>query len=268
MIGFTFPGLPELSSAHGGEIDALIGYVHYLMFALFVGWGAFFLYLLVRFRRKRNPRADYRGLQTHATSYVEIGVAVAEAILLIGFSIPLWSARVDALPPEDEAVVARVIAEQFAWNVHYPGPDGLFGSARVELVDTQTNPLGLDPRDPAGSDDVVVLNQLHLPAGRPAILHLSSKDVIHAVGFPEMRVKQDAVPGLTIPVWFTPTMTTAELRERTGRADANYEIVCNQLCGIGHYRMKGYLTVETEDEFAAWLESQAPSEGGGDDFWG
>ena len=268
MIGTSFPGLPELASAHGGEIDQLIGYIHWLVFALFFAWGAFFLYLLVRFREKRNPRADYRGLQTHASSWAEIGVAVAEAILLIGFSIPLWSARVDALPPEDEAVVARVIAEQFAWNVHYPGPDGLFGSAKVELVDPQTNPIGLDYRDPAAADDVVSLNQLHLPVGRPAILHLSAKDVIHSLGVPEMRIKQDAIPGLTIPVWFTPTLTTAELRQKTGRADAHYELVCNQLCGIGHYRMKGYLTVETEEEFQAWLASQAPGEGGGDDFWG
>ncbi|HEX6203511.1 MAG TPA: cytochrome c oxidase subunit II, partial [Thermoanaerobaculia bacterium] len=72
----------------------------------------------------------------------------------------------------------------------------------------------------------------------------------------------------TIPVWFTPTLTTAELREKTGRADAQYELVCNQLCGIGHYRMKGYLTVETEEEFQAWLASRAPVEGAGDDFWG
>jgi cytochrome c oxidase subunit 2 len=264
-----FPGLPELASAHGGEIDELIAYVHWLMFALFFAWSAFFLYLLVRFRRKRNPTADYRGLRTHASSYAEIGVAVAEAILLIGFSIPLWSARVDALPPEDEAVVVRVIAEQFAWNVHYPGPDGLFGTTSVDLVDTQTNPVGLDRRDPVAADDIVVLNQLHLPVGRPTILHLSSKDVIHSVGFPEMRVKQDAIPGLTIPVWFTPTVTTAEIRQRTGRDDYQYEIVCNQLCGIGHFRMKGYMTIETEEEFAAWLASQAPAEGdGGDDFWG
>jgi cytochrome c oxidase subunit II len=83
-----------------------------------------------------------------------------------------------------------------------------------------------------------------------------------------MRIKQDAIPGLTIPVWFTPTVTTAEIRERTGRDDYQYEIVCNQLCGIGHYRMKGYMTIETEEEFEAWLESQAPVEGGGDDFWG
>lgn len=264
----TFPGLPELASAHGGEIDSLIGYVHWLMFALFFAWGAFFLYLLVRFRQKRNPRADYYGLRTHATSYAEIGIAVAEAILLIGFSIPLWSARVDALPPEDEAVVARVIAEQFAWNVHYPGPDGLFGTTRVELVDPQTNPIGLDQADPASADDVVTLNQLHLPVGRPAILHLSAKDVIHSLGVPEMRIKQDAMPGLTIPVWFTPTLTTAELRQQTGRPDAQYELVCNQLCGIGHYRMKGYLTVETEEEFQAWLASQAPAAGAGDAFWG
>ena len=263
-----FPGLPELASAHGGELDQLTGYIHWLMIALFVGWGLLFLYLLARFRQKRNPRADYYGLRTHASSWAEIGVAVAEAVLLVGFSIPLWSARVDALPPEDEALTVRVVAEQFAWNVHYPGPDGLFGATRADLVDTQTNPIGLDPADPVGRDDVVSLNQLHLPVDRAVLIHLSSKDVIHSFGLPEMRVKQDAIPGLTIPVWFTPTVTTAAMRQRTGRDDFEYEVVCNQLCGLGHYRMKGFLTVETAEEFAAWLASKAAPEGGGDAFWG
>jgi cytochrome c oxidase subunit 2 len=271
MMATLFPGLPELASAHGGELDRLNGYIHWLMILMFIGWGLFFAFLLVRFRRKRNPRADYHGLRTHASQYAEIGVALAEAVLLIGFSIPLWSARVDALPPEDEALTVRVVAEQFAWNVHYPGADGLFGATRVELVDPQTNPVGLDPQDPVGRDDIVSLNQLHLPVGRPVVLHLSSKDVVHSFGLPEMRVKQDAIPGLVIPVWFTPTVTTAEMRERMGDEAYTYEIVCNQLCGIGHYRMKGYLTVETPEEFAAWLASQAAPAGdggGGGDFWG
>lgn len=263
-------GLPELASAHGADLDHVNVLVHWLMAVIFVPWTAFFIFLLVRFRRGRNPKADYHGLKTNASSWLEGGVALAEAILLIGFSIPLWSQRVDAFPAEDEATVVQVVGEQFAWNVHYPGPDGVFGRRDVSLVDTETNPLGLDPDDPDGKDDVTTINQLHLPVDKPAIVHLSSKDVIHSFMLAEMRVKQDAIPGVSIPLWFVPTVTTAEMRERLGRDDYNYEIACAQLCGLGHYRMRGFLTIDTAEEFDAWMAAEVAKkaeleEGGG--FW-
>src|SRR3954466_11111186 len=137
-------GLPPLATAHGGQIDNLIGWIHIFMFILFVGWGGFFLFTLVRFRKSRNPVADYKGVTSHRSTYVEVGVAVIEGVLLIGFAIPLWAARVDSLPPENEALVVQVTGEQFAWNVHYPGPDRTFGRTDIKLLDLQSNPLGLD----------------------------------------------------------------------------------------------------------------------------
>ena len=119
-------GLPALASAHGGQIDSLIGWIHVFMFVLFIGWGGFFLYCLIRFRRARNPVADYTGVTSPASKYSEIAVAIVEAILLVGFAIPLWAARVDSLPSPSRALVVQVTGEQFAWNVHYPGPDGVF----------------------------------------------------------------------------------------------------------------------------------------------
>jgi cytochrome c oxidase subunit 2 len=142
----------------------------------------------------------------------------------------------------------HVVAEQFAWNVHYPGPDGVFGAREIALVDPVTNPLGLKTDDPAARDDIVTMNELHLPVDRPAIVHLTSKDVIHSFALPVMRVKQDVIPGLSIPVWFVPTQT------------GEYEIACAQLCGIGHYRMRGYLTIHTAEEYAAWLAQAAPEQ--------
>lgn len=262
-------GLPEVASAHGAALDEVNVLVHWLMLVLFVGWGAFFSYLLVRFRRGRNPNAVYGGLQTKAPKWMEGGVAAAEAVLLIAFSIPLWSDRVDAFPAEEESTVVRVVGQQFAWNVHYPGPDGVFGATRAELVDEQTNPLGLDDSDPAAADDVTTINHLYLPLGRPAIIHLSSKDVIHSFMLNEMRVKQDAVPGVTIPAWFEPTVTTAEMRDRRGDQQFDYEIACAQLCGLGHYRMRGFLHIVTQDEFDAWIGEQvaAKQATGADAFW-
>jgi len=247
-------GLPAVAASHGGEIDNMIGWIHIFMLVLFVGWGGFILYALVRFRKSRNPVADYRGVTSHNSTYLEVGVAVVEAVLLIGFAIPLWAARVDARPPESEAVVVQVTGEQFAWNIHYPGPDRVFGRTDIKLLDLQSNPLGLDRSDPAAKDDVTTVNQLYLPVDRPIIVRLRSKDVIHSFGVPELRVKQDAVPGLTIPIWFVPTVTTTDMRTRKGNPEFQYEIACAQLCGLGHARMRGFVTIQSAGEFQTWMD--------------
>jgi len=249
-------GLPPLATTHGGQIDGLIGWMHIFMAILFVGWGAFLVYALIRFRKSRNPVANYAGVKSHTSSYLEVAVAVVEMVLLFAFSIPLWAARVDRMPPANEALVVQVTGEQFAWNIHYPGPDGVFGRTDIKLIDAQANPLGIDRSDPAAKDDVTTLNQLYLPVNKPIIVRLRSKDVIHSFGVPEFRVKQDAVPGLTIPIWFIPDVTTAEMRTRTGNAEFQYEIACAQLCGLGHYRMRGFVTVLSADEFQKWMQDE------------
>ncbi len=249
-------GLPPLASAHGGQIDGLIGWTHVFMLILFVGWGGFFAYALVRFRRSRHPVANYTGAKSHTSSYLEVAVAVVEAVLLVGFSIPIWAARVDRMPSASESLVVQVTGEQFAWNVHYAGPDGKFGRTDIKLIDLQSNPLGLDRSDPAAKDDVTTLNQLYLPVNRPIIVRLRSKDVIHSFNVPQLRVKQDAIPGLTIPIWFVPNVTTAEMRTRTGNPEFQYEIACAQLCGLGHYRMRAFVTVQSAEDFQKWMEEK------------
>jgi len=259
-------GLPVLAAANGAEIDGLIGWIHIFMLVLFVGWGGFFVYCLFRFRKSRQPVADYTGVRSHASNYSEVAVAVVEAILLVGFSIPLWAARVDHAPAESEALVVEVTGEQFAWNIHYAGPDAKFGKTDIKLLDLQSNPLGLDRDDPAAKDDVTTLNQLYLPVNKPIIVRLRSKDVIHSFGVPEFRVKQDAVPGLTIPIWFVPTITTADMRSRTGNAEFQYEIACAQLCGLGHAKMQGFVTVVTTDEFQKWMDEKVKEQSAPDPF--
>jgi cytochrome c oxidase subunit 2 len=207
-------GLPLDASTHGPQIDQMIVLLHWLMAFLFVVWGAYFVYALFRFRSSRNPKADYTGVRTHASSYLEVGVALFEGFLLIAFAIPVWSGVVTAYPDAEDAVVVHVVAEQFAWNVHYPGEDGLFGPRKIELV-TQDNPLGLDRDDPAGKDDITTINQLTIPVGRNILIYLTSKDVIHSFGAPMLRVKQDAIPGQRVAVWFNATMTNEEVRAST-----------------------------------------------------
>ncbi len=239
-------GLPVAASTHAAELDHLTVLVHWLMAVLFVGWGGFFVFVLFRFRKGANPRADYHGAKGKFAKGTEIAVVVVEAVLLVFYAIPAWAIRAGDFPSEDQAVVVRVVAEQFAWNVHYPGPDGKFGRTDVKLMAAE-NPMGLDRRDQDAKDDIATINQLTLPVDRPVLVRLSSKDVIHSFGLYEMRVKQDAVPGLDIPVWFIPN--------RIG----DYEIVCSQLCGLGHYRMRGFLSIKNDADYRNFLAEEAKS---------
>ena len=203
-------GLPINAASHGLMIDNMISWVHWVMLILFVGWGIYLIIAVIKFNAKSNPQADYHGVQSHFSHYIEYGVLIIEAFLLIGLSIPLYAQLKTTLPNETDVHHIRIIAQQFAWNIHYPGVDGKFGKTDISLVDEESNPIGLDRKSPFGADDLVTINQMHLPVNRQVMIHLSSKDVIHSFGIPEMRVKQDAIPGMTIPFFFTPTITTDE----------------------------------------------------------
>lgn len=240
--------MPPDYSAHGPELDTLSAYVHWLMLILFIGWGLVFAYMLIRFRASRQPKAVYHGTKSHASKYAEIAVFVIECVLLFGISIPAWSRWTTRPAPGKDPMEIRVVGEQFAWNIHYPGPDGTFGKTDASHV-TSANPLGLDVTDPHAKDDVATLNQLHMQVNRPIIIRLTSKDVIHSFFLPYMRVKQDAIPGMQVPVHFTPVRTSGT---------ETWEIACAQLCGLGHYRMKGQYQVHTKADFDKWMATQTP----------
>jgi cytochrome c oxidase subunit 2 len=236
-------GMPIPASAHAAELDQMSVLVHWLMLIMFVGWAVFFVFVLFRFRKSAHPKASYTGAKGKISKGTEVAVAIVEVVLLVFYAIPAWAKRVKAFPSESEAVVVRVIAEQFAWNIQYPGPDGKFGRTDINLVSAD-NPIGIDRRDPAAKDDITTINQLNLPVDRTVLVHLSSKDVIHSFGLFEMRVKQDAIPGMQIPVWFIPN--------RIGE----YEITCSQLCGLGHFRMRGFITIQSDADYKKWYDDQ------------
>ena len=210
--------------------------------------GLVFSLHIVSFPGVENPTADYTGVKSHTSSYLEVSVAIVEAVLLIGFAIPAWATRVNEFPAETDSTVVHVIAKQFEWHIHYPGPDGMFGRKDQSLI-TPTNAIGLDRSDPYGVDDIATINQLNLPVDKPVIVHLTTQDVIHSFAISTLRVKQDAIPGMAIPVWFVPTVA------------GDYEINCSQLCGLGHYRMRGFVKIQTEDEFEAFLAEEAAFQG-------
>ena len=236
-------GLPPQASAHAAQIDGMIVILHWLMLVLGVGWSIFFVYTLIRFRASAHAKADYEGVKSHTSSYLEVAVAVVETVILLGFAIPAWAVRVNAFPPEESATVIHVIAKQFEWHTVYPGPDGRFGRRDASLI-TPTNAIGLDRSDPNGADDIHTINQLNLPVDTPVIAYLSTMDVIHSFGITSMRVKQDAIPGMEIPVWWEPTLM------------GDYEINCSQLCGLGHYRMRGFLTIMNQADYQSFLAEE------------
>ena len=231
-----------LAAEHGQKVDDMILYTHYLMGVLFVGWLAFFLYALFRFRATRHPKAAYAGAQTHASTWIEGAVAVVEGVLLIGLSIPLWAKFADDFPPASQATSIRVVAEQFAWRAVYPGKDGEFGRQDFHLV-SGTNQFGWDYSDPLTADNFVSdMNTIVVPEKKPVIAHITSKDVIHSFKINPFRITQDAIPGMSIPIWFQPT------------TNGIFMINCAQLCGNSHYFMKGQFHVVDNakwDEFVA-----------------
>jgi cytochrome c oxidase subunit 2 len=240
-----FLGLPVLASEHGKTVDDLIIYVHWLMIVLFIGWVGYFLYALFRFHRSRNPKADYVGVKNHASNYIEAAVAAVEAVLLIFVAVPLWARAMDGFPEKSKATEVYIVGQQFQWNARYAGKDGIFGKQQMSFV-TADNPFGVDPGDPAGKDDLPVLNEIHVPVNKPVIAHISSKDVIHSFKIIAMRITQDAIPGMRNPVWFT--------------QEGRYQINCAQLCGIGHSAMAGgTLVVESQEAFDKWVASKAPA---------
>ena len=235
--------LPADISTHGAAIDQLIVVIHIFMAVLFVGWFAFFVYLLIRFRQRPGHAAQHHVGHFKLPTYLEAGVLVFEVVLLAAFSFPIWKQYRQEPPDESKALRVHVIAEQFAWNVHYPGRDGKFGRRDPKLVSAE-NPIGLDTTDASAKDDVTTINQFHIPVNKPVIADLTSKDVIHTFFLPVMRVKQDVIPGQSIPVWFE------------AKREGDFEIACAQLCGLGHYRMKGYFNVESQEKFDAWFAEQ------------
>ena len=239
-------GLPIQASTYANDIDFGLYLIHGAMFLIFILWGIFFTYLLLKYRQR--PGVPAKGGEEHESLIgllPDVLVMTFEIALIAFYAIPSWSRIKMQVPAEADSSVVEIVAEQFAWNIHYPGPDGKLGRRVPSLVHF-TNPIGLDASDPASKDDVVSANELHMPLGKPTLMRLTSKDVIHSFFVPEFRIKQDAMPGMNIPVWVQPT------------AVGVYEIGCAQLCGFGHSLMRGTVVVETPEAFAAYLAGGAP----------
>lgn len=241
---------PAFISENGAAFD------HQFHLTLIICGVVFFLaqlglaYMVFRFRDRSGARASF----IHGNSKSALIWTAVLAIAIFGVDMGaemkgehIWSAvHLDSAP--SDALQVEVTAQQFAWNFRYSGPDGKFGRTKPELMkESLGNPLGLDPDDPASKDDVV-MPVMAVPVNRPVEVILRSKDVIHSFFVPELRFKQDVMPGMENRMHFTAF--------KVGR----YEIPCSQLCGLGHYQMRSYLEVMSEEDFAKWLRDNAPGQ--------
>jgi cytochrome c oxidase subunit 2 len=236
--------LPPLASDHGAGIDRMLHYLLISVGGLYVIGNAVLGYFVWRFCRQGKVTmrmASRKAERRWSIIPVAVMLVVAEGGVFV-LALPVWG-KYYGEPPADVLTV-EVTAEQFAWNVRYAGADGKFGRTAFRLISLD-NPLGVDHGDESGKDDIILLNDIHLPVNRPARIRLRSKDVIHSFYVPDFRMRQDAVPGMTIDVWFEPTQL------------GTYELACSQLCGFGHYTMRGLVTIVSDADFKAWLTEQA-----------
>jgi len=175
--------------------------------------------------------------------------------VLVVFGLRTWFKFTGDAPKD--AIVVEVTGHQFGWEFRYPGADKVLGKKNFKLT-TGANSLGVDFDDQASKDDIHVGGTMHIPVGIPVKMVINSQDVIHDVGLPQFRLKMDAVPGIPTTQWFTPKYTTAEMKARTGNPNYTYEISCDQMCGSGHFSMRGVIIVETMEEYKKWLAEQKP----------
>jgi cytochrome c oxidase subunit II len=243
------------ASDHGQKIDTM------LWLTLGVTGVVFFLtqILLFWFTWKYQYSEKRKPLFLSHNNKLEVIWTVVPAIfltVLVGFGLFYWF-KITGDAPKDAQIV-EITGKQFNWMMRYPGKDGVLGRKNYRLTDASNgNALGIDFEDAASHDDIEA-TELHLVVGKPVKLVINAQDVIHDVGLPHFRLKMDAVPGIPTTLWFTPQYTTAQMKEITGNKDFVYEISCDQMCGNGHYSMKGQIIVDTQADYEKWLSDKKP----------
>ena len=248
--------LGEPASDHGVLVDRMLYVTIAITFIAFVITQVALFWFSYKYQEKENQKAFYF---PHNNKLELIWTVIPAIVLtiLVGVGIFYWFKITGAAPKN--AMQVEIVGKQFGWEMRYPGKDGVLGKKYFKNVNpAANNPAGQIWDDPANYDDVFVEQEMHLVVGKPVQLVIGAKDVIHDVGLAHFRLKMDAVPGTPTTMWFTPTITTADMRKKTGNPDFVYEISCDQMCGKGHWSMRGTIVVETQEEFDAWMAGKKP----------
>jgi len=243
------------ASVEGEKIDDMLYITIAITGVVFVITQVLLFWFAFKYQEKDGKRAYFF---PHNTKLELIWTTVPAIFLtvLVVFGLKHWF-KITGDPPANHLLV-EITGHQFAWDYRYPGNDGIFGKINYKLYNSPAgNTLGVDFDDPESHDDIRA-TEMHLPVGQPVKLVIHAQDVIHDVGLSHFRMKMDAVPGIPTTMWFTPKYTTEQMKVRTGNPNFVYEISCDQMCGSGHFSMRGVIIVETPAEYKAWLAKQKP----------
>ena len=250
MITWDHLLLPPASSVHGAEIDGLMKVSMTLILIVFFALTPMLFYFAYKYRGKKENTAYFFA----HNNKLEIAWTVIPTIVLtalIIYGLRTWDRAMN--PDVSEATIIEVYSKQFDWTARYSGADNILGDANFRLVEGR-NTLGVDLNDDKAADDIVV-REVHLPVNKPVLLKFRSRDVIHSAFMPHFRVQMNCVPGLSTQFAFTPTKTTAEMKENEGE-DFEYVMLCNKICGSAHFNMQMKFVVESEEDYNKWINAQ------------
>ena len=240
VFHFASPWYLTPLASNWGLIDTTIDITFIVTGIVFVAVNLFMAYCVIKFRHKPGLKAEYDPENTKLEVWLTIVTSVG-VVAMLAPGLVVWGQFVNV---PDDAMEVEAVGQQWHWSYRYPGEDGVLGNVDIRHI-TEQNPFGVDPDDPTGQDDVLVANPVaHLPVDQATHLLLRSKDVLHNFTVPQFRVKMDLVPGMVTYQWFTPTVV------------GEYDVLCEELCGLAHFAMRGRVVVDTQEDFDAWLEAQ------------
>lgn len=248
--------LPISASDHGREYDSMFNITLIVTGIVFLATQTLLFWFAFRYQSTEKRTSFFYPHNNQLELVWTTIPAIAMAVLVV-IGLRNWFSMTSEAPANSQVI--EIVGKQFNWLVRYPGADGVFGKRDFRKTNDANNVLGLDWNEKASKDDIIVENgEMRLIVNKPVKLLISSRDVIHDVGLAHFRMKMDAVPGIITTMWFTPTLTTTKMKELTNNPNFVYEISCDQMCGKGHYAMRGTVVVETEAEHRAWLAQQKP----------
>jgi len=245
----------DAASVEGARVDSMLWVTLAVTGIVFIATQVILFVFAYKYQEDTNRKVVFFAHSTKLELIWTVIPAIALTVLVV---IGLRNWFLFTGEPPKNAMVVEVTGKQFGWIYRYPGKDGSFGKKYYKNIDNASNSLGLIWDDELAQDDIVMEQTVYLIKGKPVKLVLGSRDVIHDVGLSHFRLKMDAVPGIPTTMWFTPKYTTKEMKERTGNPNFQYEISCDQMCGNGHYSMKGVIEVVDQEEFDAIMAKQKP----------
>jgi cytochrome c oxidase subunit 2 len=245
----------DAASVEGARVDSMLWVTLAVTGIVFIATQVVLFVFAYKYQEDANRKVVFFAHSTKLELIWTVIPAIALTVLVV---IGLRNWFLFTGEPPKNAMVVEVTGKQFGWIYRYPGKDGSFGKKYFKNIDNASNSLGLIWDDELAQDDIVMEQTVYLVKGKPVKFVLGSRDVIHDVGLTQFRLKMDAVPGIPTTMWFTPKYTTKEMKEITGNPNFQYEISCDQMCGNGHYSMKGVIEVVDQEEFDAIMAKQKP----------